>query len=150
MRFTTPQDYHTMLRINRELVNTIIDTPVVLYKLNQEITQVNSYGESQSKVWYVGVQIPAIIKREQQSPLADMQTINFVQKCEFSLLRQECQDRNIYPETGDIIEFFNDYWEINNVNENQLYAGREELNHSIICETHLSRKTSLQLERPQA
>ena len=150
MRFTSPADYLSMLKINRELVNTIIDTPIVLYKLNQETTQVNSYGEATTKVWYVGVQMPAMIKREQQNPVADMQTMNFGQTAEFWLLRQECQDRNIYPESGDIINFYNDYWEIDNTNENQLYAGREEYNHSIVCECHLTRSTGLQLERPQA
>lgn len=138
-----------MLHINRELVNKVVDTEVVLYKMHQELTKVNSYGEATSKTWYTGVQIPCLIDRGQASPEADMQTVNFQQSTEFQFLRQELQLRQIYPEVGDIVEFDRNYYEVNNVNEVQLYAGRTEYVHSIICQTHLTRKTDLHLERPQ-
>jgi hypothetical protein len=148
MRFTTSRDYQTMLKINKELINTIIDTPVVLYKMNQELTKTNSYGEATKKTWYIGVQVPCLINRDQANPNVDVQTVNFEQSSEFEFLRVELEARNVYPEIGDIIEFHDSYYEINNVNEIQLYAGRTEYNHSIVCQTHLTRNTNLQLERP--
>ncbi len=51
-------------------------------------------------------------------------------------------------ETGDIIEFDSQYYEINNTNEIQLYAGQVTYNHQVLCETHLMRKVPLQLEKP--
>lgn len=149
MRFTSRRDYHTMLRINKELINVVVDTPVILFKLHQELTQTNSYGEATKKTWYTGVQVPCLINRSQSNPNPDMQTINFEQQSEFQFLRQELDDRNIYPEVGDIIEYDFELYEINNINEIQQYAGRVEYNHSIICQTHLTRKSNLQLERPQ-
>lgn len=137
-----------MLKINKELINTIIDTPVVLYKMNQELTKTNSYGEATKKTWYIGVQVPCLINRDQANPNVDVQTVNFEQSSEFEFLRVELEARNVYPEIGDIIEFHDSYYEINNVNEIQLYAGRTEYNHSIVCQTHLTRNTNLQLERP--
>lgn len=149
MRFTTPQDYQTMVRINQELINVVVDNRVILYKIQQDLTNVNSYGEATKKTWYTGVEIPLLYRREQQNPTQDMQNINFEQRSEFHFLRQECIDRKIYPEVGDVIYFDSQYYEIDNINEIQLVAGRPEYNHSISCETHLTRKPALQLDPPQ-
>ena len=51
MRFTSPRDYQTILKINQELINVVIDTPAIIYKLNQKLTTTNSYGESTKKTW---------------------------------------------------------------------------------------------------
>lgn len=149
MRFTSQRDYSTMIKINKELINIVIDIPIILYKIHQELTKVNSYGEAVNKTWYVGVEIPCLPKRNEQSGTADMNSVNFEQGAEFQFLRVECEARNIYPEVGDIIEYDSQYYEIDTINEIQLYAGRVEYVHSIICSAHLTRKTNLQLERPQ-
>jgi hypothetical protein len=149
MRFTTAQDYTTILKINKELVNTVVDVETVLYKMHQELTKTNVYGEATNKVWYKGVTIPALIRYDATNPTADMQTTNVQQNIEVSYLRQECSDREVYPEVGDIISFNSSYYEINNTNEIQLFAGRTEYNHSIVCSAHLTRKTNLQLDAPQ-
>jgi hypothetical protein len=149
MRFTNPQDYQTILKINKELVNTVVDVDTVLYKMHQEMTKTNIYGEATKKVWYQGVLLPALIRYDQTNPAEDMQTINVNQSIEVSYLRQECIDRDVYPEVGDIVSFNNSYYEINNTNEVQIFAGRTEYNHSIVCSAHLTRNTNLQLEPPQ-
>ena len=58
------------------------------------------------------------------------------------------EDKNIYPEIGDII-FHNDaYFEVDNVNEDQLIGGRTgDVEHfSIVCSTFMSRRSSIQTE----
>lgn len=149
MRFTSARDYETILRINRELINEVIDVPVILYKVNQKLTNTNSYGESTSKIWYSGVRIPCLINRQNQETTADVNTVNVAQSAEFSFLRHECELREVYPEIGDIIDWDSRYYEINGFSEAQLMAGRTEYKHSIICNAHLTRKTNLQLEPPQ-
>lgn len=149
MRFTSQRDYTTMLKINKELVNRVIDTNIVLYKLHQEQSTTNSYGESVNKVWYVGVVLPGLINRQPTQTTANMSTIDVEQTTEFAFLRTECAERNIYPEIGDIVHYHDDYFEINNVNEVQLYAGQIAYNHQILCAAHLTRVTNLQLERPR-
>ena len=148
MRFTSQRDYQTMLHINKELINTVIDTPVIVFKLNSEVTKTNSYGEATKKTWYVGVQVPCLVRRNQLMSNADMQTVNFEQSVDFEFLRAELETRNIYPEVGDVIEYHDSLYEVNTINEVQLYAGRTEYNHSIVCNSHLTRRTNLQLERP--
>lgn len=149
MIFTSKIDYDTVLKINQELVNTVVDTTVVIYKLNQNATKVNSYGESAKKMWFQGVLVPCLIKRASTQATEDVNTTNVEQESEFAFLRYELEQREIYPEAGDIVDFNNSYYEIDNTNEVQLWAGRVEYNHSIVCSTHLTRNTALQLEPPQ-
>lgn len=148
MRFTSQQDYNLIQHFNREVINTWADVPVVLYKLNIAETKKNIYGEGTSKRWYVGVQIPCLISRQLSTAIKDLQTINTEQLAEFAFLRKECEARNAYPEIGDIIDWNNIYFEIENTNEIQQYAGQVIYNHSIVCSTHVTRNSNLQLEPP--
>lgn len=148
MRFTSQQDYNLALHFNKELVNVFVDVPVVLYKLNIVASKKNVYGESTSKKWYVGVQVPCLISRQLNTAVKDGQTINIEQTAEFNFLRQELKDRNIYPEIGDIIDYNSLYFEIEQTNEIQLWAGQTMHNHSIVASAHLTRASGLQLEAP--
>ena len=65
---------------------------------------------------------------------------------EFRFVRKLLQDVDVYPEVGDIILYNQNYYEIDNTNEIQLIASRPDYNHNIICETHLTRKSSLNIE----
>jgi hypothetical protein len=57
---------------------------------------------------------------------------------------------NFYPETGDIVDWNKQYWEINGITEPQLVAGHPEYNHSINATAHKARLSSLQIEeRPK-
>ena len=148
MRFTSQQDYNLYLHFNRELINTFIDVPVVLYKLNILESKKNIYGEATTKRWYTGIQIPSLVSRQLNTAVKDSQTINIEQVAEFNFLREECRLRNIYPEIGDIIDYNSLYFEIEQINEIQLIAGQVIYNHAIIASTHLTRASNLQLEPP--
>ena len=57
---------------------------------------------------------------------------------------------NFYPETGDIVDWNNFYWEINGVTEPQLIAGHPGYKHQIKATAHRARLSSLQIEeRPR-
>lgn len=148
MRFTSQQDYNLMLHFNKELINTFMDVTVVLYKLNIITSKRNVYNESVSKKWYRGVQVPCMVDRQLNTSVKDAQIVNVEQASEFQFLRRECEDRGVYPENGDIIEYHNLYFEIDHVNEVQLIAGQTIYNHAIITSAHLTRATGLQLEAP--
>ena len=77
-----------------------------------------------------------------------MNIADFKQKSKFSFLRNMLWQKQIYPEAGDIIQYDAHYYEIHNTNEIQMWAGQEEYNHAIVCETHLTRKQNLQLDPP--
>jgi hypothetical protein len=151
VRFTTQRDYQTVIKFNNELVSVVVDTLVIIYKPIIEKTKTNSYGETKtSKEWYQGVLVPCLIKREELKTIDDMQTVNFEQPIEFNFLRNTLNERNIYPSSGDIIEFDTKYYEINTINEIQLWAGQVAYDHSVVCTAHLTRRSNLQLDKPQA
>ena len=43
----------------------------------------------------------------------------------FAFLRQDLVDTSVVPEVGDIVEWHNDYYEVDTVRENQLFLGRD-------------------------
>lgn len=148
MRFISPRDYATLVQINKELITDVIDTTVIVYKLNIAVTKTNSYGEATKKTWNAPVEVPCLIKRDEKRGSEALQTVDVQQNSEFAFLRADLEARGLYPEVGDIIAFDAQYYEINLRNEVQLWGGRTEYKHSIVCQAHLTRKTNLQLELP--
>jgi hypothetical protein len=56
------------------------------------------------------------------------------------------QEKNIYPEIGDIIYFNNSYYEIDNTTEIQLVGGQPTNNFSVVCQTFMVSKSNLNIE----
>jgi hypothetical protein len=146
-RFVTERDFLFFQHINREIVVDVIDVEVVLYKIIQDIANVNIYGESISKARYRGISLNALIKYPKTQPGSEGFGYDATQPgVEFRFVRKLLQDVDVYPEVGDIIFYNQNYYEIDNTNEIQLIAARPDYNHNIICETHLTRKSSLNIE----
>lgn len=149
MKFVSERDTQYFKHINNELVEEVIETPIILYKLNIVQTKSNIYGEAPSKAYHVGTQISAMISRQDKVPTTDGYIIDFNQTAVFSFLRTTCEEKDVYPEVGDIIEYDGSFWEINNAVENQLLAAQPFFNWAIICTTHMTRRSILQLEERQ-
>ena len=148
-RFLTDRDVRFFRQINKELIDDVIETLVVVWKLSIVESPTNIYGEAVSKKYHIGTQIPALIRRENPSPTSDGNILDISQTVVFAFLRDTLQEKNIYPEMGDIIEYDNAYWEINNTSENQLLADQTYYNWSIVCSCHLTKRSALQLEPRQ-
>lgn len=148
MRFAAQQDYNTILGINKELVNKVVDTPVILYKVVITETPTNIYGEGTKKTNYTGVAIPCLIDLKNTRQDNKIGTLDIEQNVSFAFLVQELKDRGVYPESGDVIGFYDQFFEINNTNEVQIWAGQTEYNHQVFCDAHLMRKVPTQLQRP--
>jgi len=144
--FLSDRDTTYFKQINKELVDEVIETLVIVYKLSVLESNSNMYGESPSKKYHVGTRIPCLINREDKSPTTDGNVIDFSQTATFSFLRSTLEDKEIYPEVGDLIEYDSSYWEIDNAAENQLLADRPTLNWAVICSCHLTRRSALQLD----
>ena len=148
-RFTLDRDIRFFEGISRELVDAVITTAVVLYKLVIENSKTNLYGESLSKTYYQGVECNAMIQRGETLSTYEGFGADTNQSVEFRFNRFSLKDSGFYPEVGDII-FHNDgYFEIDNVSEDQLIGGRtgDQEHFSIICSTFMSRRSSIQTER---
>lgn len=146
-RFVSDKDFLFFQHINREIVVDVVDVEVVLYKIINDIANVNIYGESITKAKYRGISLNALIKYPKTQPASEGFGYDTAQPgVEFRFVRKILQDVDVYPEVGDVIYYNENYYEIDNTNEIQLIAGRPEYNHNIICETHLTRKSSLNIE----
>ena len=145
-RFTLDRDIRFFEGISAELVDAVIQTTVVLYKLIVGESKTNLYGESLNKTYYKGVETTSIIERDDTTTNYEGFGADANQTVKFRFNRFTLQDNNFYPEIGDII-FHNDaYFEIDNVTEDQLIGGRPGEKFSIICSTFMSRRTTLQTE----
>ena len=129
-RFLPQKDVNLITRVTRELVGDkqnnkdgIINQECVVYKPSLQESVTNMYGEAAGgkKVYKNGVQLNA--------------------------LRQSFIDASMVLEIGDLIDWNYGYFEIGTINENQLIGGQFDQNYSVIANSFLVRKSSIQIER---
>jgi hypothetical protein len=149
-RFALTRDIKFFESISRELVDAVVETTVVLYKLIIEDSKTNLYGESLNKSYYQGVECTAMIQRDDTQSNYEGFGSDISQNVEFRFNRFTLKDKDFYPEIGDIIYHNEAYFEIDNVREDQLIAGRVESgdgqNFSVICSTFMTRRSAIQTE----
>ena len=149
-KFVSSKDFEFFQHINREISAEIVDTLVTLYKLNLDYVNTNIYGESTEKISYTGIELSAFIDYRDNVAISDAGFgIDQTQEAEFRFVRSILEERHIYPEIGDIVGYNDAFYEIDNIQEVQLIAGRPGYNESIICETHLTRRSNIQIEPRQ-
>lgn len=150
-RFALDRDIDFFNSVSRELVDEVVDTLCMIYKLSVDDTKTNLYGESLSKWYKTGVPAPAIIDRDQ----SDTDYTDFgpdrTQNVEFKFNRFQLKEKGIYPETGDIIGHNDAYFEIYNVRDDQYIGGRTgrldpKERFSIVCQTVMVRRSGLNIE----
>jgi len=154
--FHGQRDAGLIHKLNVELINDIIDTEVAIYKLSLKDTKANLYNESDRKVYHSPVKIPALIAREAQSYEGNEFGQDYQQTATFSFIREYLKQVEIFIEVGDVIEYNGEWWEIDGVQENQYFGGKnpdysfatEKWGHnvSIIATTHLTRRSRIHIE----
>ena len=145
-RFNLDRDVRFFRDISRELVDSVIRTTVVLYKLIIDESGTNLYGESLRKTYYQGVETTALIEREDTTVTYEGFGSDQGQNVEFRFNRFTLEDNGFYPEIGDIIYHNDAYFEIDNVREDQLIGGQVDDKFSIICSTFMTRRSSINTE----
>lgn len=147
-RFITQRDFDFFQHINREIVVDVVDVEVVLYKIITDIVSVNIYGESTEKTRYRGISLNALIKYAKRTAETEAGFGYDVtqQNVEFRFVRKLLQDVDVYPDVGDIIKYNENFYEINNITEAQLIGSRPEFSHNLVCQTHLTRRSGINLE----
>lgn len=145
-RFVLDRDINFFQSISRELVGRVIENVVVLYKLVIEESGTNLYGESLNKVYYRGVECTAVIDRDETSSQYEGFGSDTVQNVIFKFNRFILAEKGYYPEIGDVIYHNDAYFEIDNVREDQLIGGVTSNKFSIVCNTVMSRRTTIQTE----
>ena len=142
------RDISMFRRVNRELMGSIISEEVIYYKYNITTTKVNMYGESvEGRNFADPVMLFALVEvGPQESPTSDL-GVDFTWTMTFRFLRDDLISKlneanqgqpfntyqqpniqygaNIHPEVGDIIQYQNGYWEVDNTNATQFFMGKD-------------------------
>ena len=145
-KFVLGRDVDFFKSIARELVDDVIQNTIVLFKINMNETKINIYGEALNKTWYPGVELFALIDKEPEVARYEGFGLDTDQNITFKLDRWMLEEKGIYPEVGDIINWNGGYFEIDNTNEIQLVGGQNYNNFSIVCSTFMVSKSNLNIE----
>ena len=149
-KFMLGRDLQLFRSIARELVDTVIENTCVLFKVNLSETKVNIYGEAMNKTWHPGVELFVIIDKEPENVVYEGFGPDNQQNVTFKFDRLLCEERNVYPEIGDVVFFDESYYEIDNTNEVQFVGGlpgtNSDRNWSIVCSTFMVSKSNLNIE----
>jgi hypothetical protein len=145
-KFLQTRDIEFFKSIARELVDDVVQNTIVLFKINMNETKVNIYGESLNKTWYPGVELYALYSKSPEDVVYEGFGPDMQQNITFKLDRIMCEEKDVYPEVGDIIFFDTSYYEIDNTNEIQFIGGSPDNNFSIVCETFMVTKSTLNIE----
>jgi hypothetical protein len=160
--FGSSRDISFMLKINKELINDVIQQEVDFYELYLPETKSknaqNLYGEgSAQKTYYSPVRLSCLIERDDITAVQEDQFgIDVSQGVRFRFLRDTLKEFNLFPQVGDIIEVRGNFYEVDNTSDNQFVLGKDAEypknvgsefgeNLSIICTTHLTRVAKLQI-----
>ena len=150
--FVPQKEFDLINAMNEELIDEIVGQSVDIYKVNVERTDENVYGESTTKYYDVGFRVNCLIQYNEPDVVQDDFGADLNADIEMYFQRENLSSGslNFYPETGDIVDWNNYYWEINGTSEPQLFAGHPGYNHQIKATAHRSRLSSLQIEeRPR-
>ena len=129
--FGGQRDISFFLGVNRELVNNVVEQQIDYYKpYLQEFKSKdtdNLYGEaSANKTYHVPVRLNCLIDYQPDTPLQDDQIgINMSRIVNFAFIRERLEDLNLVADIGDIIEYRNKYFEVDDVNEGQFILGKD-------------------------
>ena len=122
--FGSSRDASLIKSINRELINRFIDTEVAFYKLSLNDTKANMYDESDSKVYFSPMRINCLALKDEKTYIGDDSGYDSTRTGIFSFHRPELKSNNVVIEEGDIIEWDNEFYEIDGVGSSQYWTGR--------------------------
>jgi len=142
------RDISMFRRINRELMGNIISQEVIYYKYKVAQSKTNMYGEVVDGRYFADpVMLFSLVEiGGTTSPTSDL-GVDFDWPITFRFLRDDLltalnsanqgqgfgpfqaqpiqYGASIHPEVGDIIQFQNGYWEVDNTNATQYFMGKD-------------------------
>jgi hypothetical protein len=124
--FGTQRDVSLFRHLNRELLWDVISQECVYYQFKTGDTKVNIYGEAAGAKYYgEPVILNMLVDRgDNTSPTSDM-GVDYDRPMTFKFFADDLVDAKLVPDVGDIIMWYEGYWEVENTNANQLFVGKD-------------------------
>jgi len=142
------RDISMFRKVNRELMGNIISQEVIFYKYNVTTTKTNMYGESvEGRNFADPVILFALVDLgSPESPTSDL-GVDFTWPITFRFLKDDLLSptldynismsfgsnlnplsgsygANLQPAVGDVIQYQNGYWEVDNTYDTQYFTGK--------------------------
>ena len=148
--FGSARDIRMFKSTTRESVEDIVSQQIGYYKIRLGDTKANVYGESMTKYFIGPVLMSCLIERGDFDVEGTDYGPDAVRSVVFRFFKDHLIEANVVPEIGDVIMYNEDYYEVDNVNENQLILGKNPdysysaglenygQSYSIILNTHYS------------
>ncbi len=124
--FGSARDISMIRKVNRELLHDVITQQCAFYKYVLDKTKVNMYGEASGGKFFDGpVLLNALITvGDNASPTSEL-GVDFNWPITIAFLRDDLVDASVHPEVGDVILYQESYFEIDNTNIRQFFAGKD-------------------------
>ena len=160
--YGSARDASLIRSVNKELINKQVDTEIGYFKLKLDSSRTNIYNEADTKVYYAPQRISCLVALDDKTRISDDFGIDLNRTAQFAFLRDTLVERDLVAEVGDIIQYDKDYFEIDNIRDGQYWSGRNpskdigyteglrgEFGYSVsvICEAHITRRISLNIEQ---
>jgi len=154
------RDISMMRSMNRELISRLICQEIVYYKISTQNTITNAYGEtkpSTGRFYFPGITLTCFRVVDDQTTNDNNTGPDEAQTIQYRFLRDDLQEINLVCETGDIIMWKEEFFEVDNVIENQMLGGKYPeysldpstdkfgSSWSILVNTHHTRPTKLNI-----
>ena len=92
--------------------------------MSLEDTRANMYDEADNKIYFAPMRMNCLVQKDDKSYTADDTGYDQTRTGEFNFLRDDLKDNNIVIEEGDVIEWDNEYYEVDGISASQYFAGR--------------------------
>jgi hypothetical protein len=146
--FIPQKEINLIDSMNEELIDEILGQSVDIYKVSVENTDANMYGESTAKYYNVGFRVNCMLLHNQPDTLQDEFGAETNVSIEMYFQRNNLASGSLefFPEVGDIVDWNDQFWEMNSVTEPKLIGGHPNFRHNIVSRAHRSRLSNLQIE----
>jgi hypothetical protein len=123
--FGRSRDISMFSNINNELLGQIIEQKIGYYQVVLDETSPNIYGENLNKTFKGPVLINCLLERGAMESSNDDFGVDITRPLTIRFFKPHLITANIVPNIGDIVLWNEDYYEIDNIVENQLVVGKD-------------------------